>query len=1184
LDAAFEDAAAARRVGWRLVWIRGVEIPGKLVQAHREGRLVLFVGAGASVDPPSSLPTFGQLAAEIVEQSRVDPLKLSAALDVRLGELDEWFSVDVHARVAQRIGDPASQPNGLHRAIAALAVSGSPVRIVTTNYDTHLSTALKDLEAGVEEFRAPALPVGDNFAGLVYLHGRLGGDPRSLVVTDADFGRSYLRDAWATRFLERMFSHFTVLFVGYSHDDVVMSYLARGLGRNKDRFALFHEPDAPQWRRLRITPIAYSVRDGSHAALSGAIEGWAAQAAMGLLDHRQRIAELLAAAPSPVPEDESYLQEVIGNPDRVGLFTQHARGADWLSWARRQPEFLRVFDPTAQVSDCTGLLAWWFAERYVMDEDLTQAALAAVNEAGGELGTSLWLAVAQCLHSGPQPRPPWLGPWVVLLIENAPEQSAELLDYALVASRWPEDRETALLLFDHLSEPKAVLTSWMVADAQTRFDIRLRGSPYWLEHAWKNTLGPRLDEVARDVLVIADRHLRRAYRLQAAAGSVTGNWDPLSYRRSAIEPHRQDGVRSPLDVLLDAARDCCETLLDRRDEIAIAQLIAWGESPFLLLRRLAVHGWTHRSDIDVTAKLRHALEKGWPLDPQLRHESFVLIARTLPDAALDVADALVRAVVERPEGPELRDYEVFNLLSWIARHAPHLVSAREALAQIHTLHPEFEEPDHPDLTAWSPDIGTIVEPQPPMTLDDLHGQIGDSTSDAIAGLDTYRGTRFPFNGPTWAGTLALLSDVVQRWPCDGFSILEVVSRDDDFVVSVVNGWARAVVDDETGAAILERLRDVDLTATGRAVAELLDAAQQGEPGSTRTEWHRLPAARRLAEDVWTATPTGLSPSEAENWLSWAINRTAGRLAQFWLHALAAEWRAAGDSWLGIPEPWREELEGLLAGSDDRTSAAEVVLASQVQFFHAADRAWCERAILPLLDWSDAARARRTWDGFVMWGRWNDDLLRVGLLNHLQAAAEHLDEFDEGTQRHLLDQLATVALRSELNVLGDDGWLHSFTRSVDADARVEWMHHVGWQLAQLPPEAVEHQWRRWMRAYWTARLDSIPLDLCREEASVMATWVPYLGVAVAEGVDLALRRPAALPPHSGLLGDLTDERIARAPTEFASLVAHLLRGTDSPFYDCHHLAEVVPRLRTHGVGVAPILEQALRLNCTSASTW
>ena len=54
-----------------LVWIAGVDIPWALIEAQREGRLVLFVGAGASRSSPSDLPDFRQLAARIAADSGV---------------------------------------------------------------------------------------------------------------------------------------------------------------------------------------------------------------------------------------------------------------------------------------------------------------------------------------------------------------------------------------------------------------------------------------------------------------------------------------------------------------------------------------------------------------------------------------------------------------------------------------------------------------------------------------------------------------------------------------------------------------------------------------------------------------------------------------------------------------------------------------------------------------------------------------------------------------------------------------------------------------------------------------------------------------------------------------------------------------------------------------------------------
>ena len=52
-----------------------------------------------------------------------------------------------------------------------------------------------------------------------------------MVLTAKDFGRAYLTESggWARRFLVDLFANYTVLFVGYSHSDAIMTYLTPSL-------------------------------------------------------------------------------------------------------------------------------------------------------------------------------------------------------------------------------------------------------------------------------------------------------------------------------------------------------------------------------------------------------------------------------------------------------------------------------------------------------------------------------------------------------------------------------------------------------------------------------------------------------------------------------------------------------------------------------------------------------------------------------------------------------------------------------------------------------------------------------------------------------------------------------------------------------------------------------------------
>jgi hypothetical protein len=560
------------------VWISDVDIREDLVAAARDGSLVVFVGAGASRDAPANLPDFRQLTSHIAAEANISfetgELDRPDELLGRIGDA----GVDIHRRVRAHIDTPGSAPNALHEAIVDLALATHAPRIVTTNYDTHLTRVIEARGLGWGEYMAPALPMGDDFEGVVYLHGSLRQESRHLIVTDADFGRAYLRDAWAARFLERMFASFTVLFVGYSHGDIVMRYLARSLGRQSKRYVLTPNPDAPDWRQLNLRPVAYELRASSHVALTEAVARWARLLSMGLLEHRQQIAQLVAAPPSSVPEEKSYLASVIGHGQLVTLFTDLTHGESWLRWAAAQPECRPMFDSNGPATASTSALAFWFAQQCLTDEALSSVGLSIVSEAGGRMSASLWNAIGQQLHARGSPRAAWLRPWVTLLVENAPREGRDWPEYALVASTLPDDRDVALLLFDHLTEPHIVLKPLFGLGGAARFDVEVRGDGHWLHESWTRVLQPNLPSIVHDVLAITDRHLRRAHRLLIAAGEAQPRWDPVSFRRSSIANHPQDRHGDSIGLVIDAARDCLELLVATDTPSAMPIIGAWSAS------------------------------------------------------------------------------------------------------------------------------------------------------------------------------------------------------------------------------------------------------------------------------------------------------------------------------------------------------------------------------------------------------------------------------------------------------------------------------------------------------------------------------------------------------------------------------------------------------------------------------
>jgi hypothetical protein len=1174
------------------MWIRDVNLPPELIDAHESGRLVLFVGAGASVDAPSDLPDFSCLTRTIADESNQDaPGPSNPRLDAFLGELDEQ-GVDVHQRVASILGAEASRPNQLHRAVADLALAGPKVRVVATNYDRHLTTALNEtIGRGaatavpgpeITEYLAPALPMGNDFEGLVYLHGSLCQDPGRLIVTDRDFGRAYLTDAWAARFLERMFAEYTVLFIGYSHSDAVMSYLARGLSRGTQRFALTDEPASRHWASLGITPVGYPVVNCSHKSLTSAVSQWATLSGMRLLDHHEHIKTLVSSAPSGIPEEQSYLEEIISRPDRVHLYTSVARGEQWLDWIEVRPEFSSLFDRIVPQTDCTVVLAAWFVEHYVAEDRYAPLALRTMQKAGGRLGLTLWEYLGRriCRSSGDFPQ--WALPWLPLLIQDEPVQHRDWLERIMSKLRWPRDRSAALMLFDHLVEPQIRPGRFLGLHGDASFDIWFRGTASYVPQAWADIFSENLADAASDVMPIIDRHLRRLHQLLELIGQRESSI-MTRYSRSAIESHGQDGHPQMIDVLINAARDCLQIMLEDDSGCGTAYLKAWALSDVPLMRRLAIHGWAYRTDVDATAKLEWLMGSGLLFVLGLHHEVFRLIAVALPEASPEATETLVTHVLRGPGDERThRDQAIFDALAWIVRHRPELASAARGLAGMKEVNTDLTERENLDFLFWS-ESGWFG-PQPPMTTEALHKLIGETPSGAIEELLRYQGVSSPIDGPTWEDALGVVKGAIAQWPEDGFALLdEADDIDVGIVCGVVEGWSAATLPPGMPEKVLARLgtyHGADVTGT---IARML--RDGGGSPAAPTKWHELPSARSLATQLWSQIRETTPINDSQDWVQAAINHPAGWFAEFWTQAVAGDWRAAGEGWSGLSSELREGIEPLFVQESYEKQLVEVLMASQTLFYFAADRVWCLEYVLPLLDWSNAGRAQRAWQGFLTCGRWGDQLLAAGLLKQFMAAAVHADDFPQVSvvpfRSRLIGHLAGIAVSSE----SDPAWVKTLTTGADEAFCIEWMESISRELHRLPGPAVENQWNRWMRDYWKDRLKSVPKQLTKGEASAMSGWVIYLTDSIAEGVELATSHLASVPQPSGLLGQLTEERVARGPSDFVKLVGHLLNGTEPPVYE-ESLKNFVEILKKHhpSIDIRGIVEQAMRLGFSDASSW
>src|SRR6266550_2298522 len=121
--------------------VQSVNLPEELLRAQAADDLVLFVGAGLSAPTPSSLPLFDELAIRIGDGTGLER-RADESVDHYFGRL-KLRGVQVHKAVAQILLNPSSRPHELHSLLTQLFPDGSPVRLVTTNFDSHFSTVVE---------------------------------------------------------------------------------------------------------------------------------------------------------------------------------------------------------------------------------------------------------------------------------------------------------------------------------------------------------------------------------------------------------------------------------------------------------------------------------------------------------------------------------------------------------------------------------------------------------------------------------------------------------------------------------------------------------------------------------------------------------------------------------------------------------------------------------------------------------------------------------------------------------------------------------------------------------------------------------------------------------------------------------------------------------------------------------
>lgn len=336
----------------------GPVIPSHLLTQRNEGNVIFFCGAGIS--RRAGLPDFAGLTQKVVDKLGAE--KALAAME-RGDSSDRVFSLmarefgqsEIDREIYSALKAAGKPDLSCHQTILDLSrgVDGRP-QLVTTNFDL----LFEAVEKRISSIVPPALPdltLQQSIDGVVYLHGRLRksevGVASGYVISSADFGRAYLSEGWATRFVKALRERYTIVLLGYRAEDPPMRYLLEGLNAadgvsyNSPIYAFTQgdEGDAEEeWQDRGVTPICYRKSD-DHAGLWDTLSAWA-DAVRNPGGWTGKVIGIAQKRPIEVtPHERGQVVELVSSKQGAKLFAdaKPAPPAEWMC----------VFDPNVRYAE-----------------------------------------------------------------------------------------------------------------------------------------------------------------------------------------------------------------------------------------------------------------------------------------------------------------------------------------------------------------------------------------------------------------------------------------------------------------------------------------------------------------------------------------------------------------------------------------------------------------------------------------------------------------------------------------------------------------------------------------------------------------------------------------------------------------------------------------------------------------
>ncbi len=630
--------------------------------------------------------------------------------------------------------------------------------------------------------------------------------------------------------------------------------------------------------------------------------------------------------------------------------------------------------------------------------------------------------------------------------------------------------------------------------------------------------------------------LEAAYLIQTEYETDVG-FDSISFGRSAIEPHEQDGYNhEAIQSLIDIARNLCKDL--DCDEIRNLCLGSCSN----IVQRIGI--WVLKEKQIDSNSLNLAIEYRFIENLYLRHEAFCFLREAFPIASRKDQVRFIEYSKKTLEGDdsESTDYSYFNLFTWLNDEAKSPLLSAE-IKSILKRNPNFQKRKHPDLTTYTSVDWINTEKDCEIALDDF----------------TPEGMTQRMNAERNPGSFVSKYDIVstptKQYPDTALSVVRSMiqcadlSEDEILLCRLIVRafpWKSYFGDSQDAVdAFLEFIPDKRITE--ECIREYYFTAETAPEQLLLTLPQRETIANAIFEQWEYCFEDEVKGDGARNndWFSYGINTTRGMIVSLITKLLfEAESKSHPLSKNLTIESFEKALLSTLSLEKQHSKAVIAVVFSCYSRWCSIDFDFCNRHLVPILeeaDWgSKAAWHGLAYDYCITKDSWKS--LSYSWINALDKRA-----LPEGNhQRALIDRFSFGVLTYE--DAQEKKHLLAKCCTFSEQACQHALSKIKLWVDELTEEKQQQEWDSWINELYLyiARQEPIFKKFIGEN---LARWIEQCP-SIRASIAILLRNIGPITFENGLfvqegtLTSIANDNIENS--DKSTLLVFLLRG-QSFFY-------------------------------------